>query len=165
MMDTTAAPARERAFRPGMAERVGSGTRTPGWDLGPERRLDDGETLARLLGWFSLALGAAELAAPGRLARWLGMEGSEELLRVYGLRETAKGIGILANRRPARWIRARLAGDLLDLATLSRGLSGGNPRRRNVALAMAAVGGVAVLDAVCAAQLSGRRNRGAGREG
>ena len=29
------------------------------------------------LGYFSIALGLVEVAAPGRLARWLGLEGSK----------------------------------------------------------------------------------------
>ena len=33
------------------------------------------DALARGLGWFSITLGVAEVTAPGRLARVLGMEG------------------------------------------------------------------------------------------
>lgn len=157
MSDTMAAAAAERAFRPAMAERLGTGRVTPGWDLATERRIDDGETLADAIGWFSIALGAAEIAAPGRLARWLGMEGSENLLRLYGLREIGKGVAILSNRRPAGWMWARVAGDFLDLATLAAGLTPDNPKRGNVATAMAAVAGVTVLDLVCARRLGGGR--------
>jgi hypothetical protein len=159
MQTTLDGAARRRAFRPEMAGRVGTARLRPGWDLATERRIDDGETLANGIGWFSLALGAAELAAPGRLAEWLGMEGSENLLRLYGLREVAKGVGILANRRPSGWMWARLAGDVLDLATLAPGLRAENPKRGNVALAMAAVAGVTVLDVLAARQLSGPRVR------
>lgn len=159
MQTTLDGAARSRAFRPEMAGRVGTARRRPGWDLATERRIDDGETLANGIGWFSLALGAAELAAPGRLAEWLGMEGTEPVLRLYGVREIGKGVGILSNRRPAGWMWARVAGDFLDLATLAPGLRAENAKRGNVALAMAAVAGVTVLDVICARQLSGPRVR------
>ena len=44
-----------------------------------------------------IALGLMEVAAPRALARFLGMEGSEALIRGYGLREIATGVGILAS--------------------------------------------------------------------
>lgn len=154
MIDTMDRPAPSRAFRPEMAGRLGTGTTTPGWDLATEQRIDDGELLANGIGWFSIALGAAEIAAPGRLSRWLGMEGSENLLRLYGLREIGKGVGILSNRRPTGWLWARIAGDFLDIATLAPGLRADNPKRGNVVTALAAVAGVTVLDVLCARQLS-----------
>jgi hypothetical protein len=97
--------------------------------------------LAYGLGWFSIGLGLAELLAPGRLAHAIGMEGSESVLQAYGLREIGTGIAILASDNPAPWIWARVAGDALDLATLATGLSGDNPRRENVGIAMGAVEG------------------------
>lgn len=148
-LDATRAP----AFRPEMAPRLGTGTRRPGWDRGPERRIDDGQTLAGMIGWFSIALGAAELAAPGRIARWLGMEEQRPLLRLYGAREVTKGVGILSRRRPVGWMWGRVAGDALDLATLATGLRPANRRRRNVLLAMGAVAGVTALDLLCLKQL------------
>ena len=111
-------------------------------------------TLARGLGWFSLALGAAEMIAPRALARWLGMEGSEPMLRAYGMREVATGVGILASEQPAAWMWGRALGDLLDLATLSRGINTSNGRNANVGLAIAAVAGVLVVDVACAQSLS-----------
>jgi hypothetical protein len=143
-----------RAFRPEMADQVGAGTRTPGWDLATERRIDDGKSLAKGLGWFSIGLGLAEVVAPGKLARWLGMEGSEQLLRVYGFREIATGVGILSRREPTEWVWGRVAGDFLDLATLAPGLAHDNPNRKNVVTAMAAVAGVTVLDVLAGKQLS-----------
>jgi hypothetical protein len=143
-----------RAFRPEMADRVGADTRTPGWDLATERRIDDGKTLAKGLGWFSLGLGLAEVVAPGKLARWLGMEGSEPLLRAYGVREIGTGLGILSRREPTEWVWGRVAGDFLDLATLVPGLDHDNPNRKNVVIAMAAVAGVTVLDVLAGKQLS-----------
>jgi hypothetical protein len=111
-------------------------------------------TLARGLGWFSLALGAAEMIAPRALARWLGMEGSEPMLRAYGMREVATGVGILASEQPAAWIWGRAIGDVLDLATLSKGLDTSNTRNANVGLAITAVAGVLALDVACAQSLT-----------
>ena len=45
-------------------------------------------------------------------------------------------------------------GDLLDLATLSKGLNTSNGRNANVGLAIAAVAGVLVVDVACAQSLS-----------
>lgn len=110
--------------------------------------------LARGLGWFSIGLGAAEVFAPRMLTRALGMEGREGLVRAYGMREIMAGVGILAARNPAPWVWSRVAGDALDLATLTSGLAGENPRKDNVGLAMAAVAGITALDVVCAQALT-----------
>jgi hypothetical protein len=120
------------------------------------RRQPDASTgaLARGLGWFSIALGVAEVLAPRALARTLGMDGSEALLRAYGLREIATGVGILAARDPAPWIWGRVGGDALDIATLATGLNDDNPQKQNVGLALAAVAGVTLLDVACVQALS-----------
>jgi hypothetical protein len=112
------------------------------------------DTLARGLGVFSIALGVAEVIAPRALARALGMDGHETLIRAYGLREIASGIGILAAEDPTPWMWGRVAGDALDVATLMPGLDRDNPQRGNVALALAAVGGVTALDIYCSQTLS-----------
>jgi hypothetical protein len=152
-MQSTLEPTRPQSFRPELADRLGTGLDTPGWDAGTERRIDDGRTLARNIGWFSIALGVAEVAAPDRIGGYLGMEDREGLIRAYGVREIAKGLGILSGRRPEGWMWGRVAGDALDLATLAVGLRD-NPRRGNVLKAMGAVAGVTALDVVCARQLN-----------
>ena len=148
-----APPRRAAAFTPDQAPYLGTGTRQPGWDLDTERRVDDGQSLANFLGWFSIGLGAAELLAPDALERFLGVDDRERLIQAYGVREIGKGIGILTNRRPAGWMWGRVAGDVLDLATLATALTPDNPRKRNVLLAMGAVAGVMALDVICARQL------------
>src|SRR5690349_6765686 len=90
---------------------------------------DSVDRLARGLGWFSLALGAAEILAPRRLAAALNMPERAGLLSAYGVREIVSGIGILASEDPRPWIAARVAGDALDIATLGAGLFGNNGRR------------------------------------
>jgi hypothetical protein len=147
--------ARDRAFHgSGMQNSIGRSA-TPGWDLGPERRIDDGETLASMIGWFSLGLGALEIFATEEVCEFLGMEDQATLVRLYGVREIAKGLGILSQRRPRGWMYARIAGDVLDLATLAMNLES-NRKRSNVAFAMGAVAGVMALDILCARQLSKR---------
>jgi hypothetical protein len=155
-MARTLEDTRARAFRPEMADSVGSATETPGWNLDTERRTADGKVLAKALGWFSVGLGLYQLLAPRHLARTLGMEDQTALIQAYGVREIATGAGILAKRRPVEFVWGRVAGDALDLATLAPGLSGDNPKRGNVAIAMGAVAGVALLDVLCASELSRR---------
>jgi hypothetical protein len=77
------------------------------------------DSVARGLGWFSIGLGLAEILMPRAMARGLGMQGREQLLFVYGLREIATGIGLLASSRRTPWMWGRVAGDALDMATLA----------------------------------------------
>lgn len=124
-----------------------------------------GERLARGLGWFSLALGMAQIAAPAGMARLIGVPDGEENLaamRAVGVREIASGIGILATRRPARadWVWARVGGDAIDLALLGRAWASDRSDAERVAAATAAVAGVMALDLLCGRRLDdpdGRR--------
>ncbi len=118
--------------------------------IGPSR--GSAGRMAGGLGWFSIGLGLLELAAARPLARGLGMPGQENLIRAYGLREIATGVGILvsADRRP--WIAGRIAGDALDVATLLA-----NARRNSnpggLLTGLISVLGVTVFDLVCAEAL------------
>jgi hypothetical protein len=114
-------------------------------------------TSARALGWFSIGLGIAEFLMPRTLARVLGMEGREGLLRAYGVREIATGIGILNASDPAPWIWGRVAGDALDIATLGKGFVGSD-RKGSVAVALGAVAGVTFAD-IATGQILGEINR------
>jgi hypothetical protein len=115
---------------------------------------DTARSLARGLGWFSIALGVAEVVAPHSLARWLGMRNSEPVLQTYGLREIGTGIGILASENPTNWVWSRVAGDGLDVATLAAGLNRRESNKSSIGIALAAVAGVAALDVLCAQSLS-----------
>jgi len=114
--------------------------------------------IAAGLGWFSLGVGAAELLFARRIARFLGLRGSDTMLRLYGLREIGSGIGILASpSNPAPWLWVRAAGDVMDLAALGNALGQrGNKRGRTIA-AIANVAAAAALDTLCAQRLSARR--------
>jgi uncharacterized membrane protein len=116
-----------------------------------------GDRLATGLGWFSIGLGAAEVFAPSKLARLIGVESGRRgnsVLRLYGLREIAAGAGILTGRRPAGWLWARVAGDAVDLASLGSALKAKDASRGRVGVASAAVIGVTALDLICAQNLS-----------
>lgn len=114
--------------------------------------------MARGLGWFSVALGVAELIAPRGVTRVLGLRGREDLVRAYGLREIGTGIGILTSKDPAPWIWGRVGGDALDLATVAGGL--GSRQNGNVLLTLLALGGVTALDVTCGRQLGRDRETG-----
>ena len=113
--------------------------------------LKTAHSVARGLGWFSIGLGLAEILAPRALTRGLGMEGNEQIVRAYGVREIATGIGILSSTHPVPWIWGRVGGDALDIATLATGLQQDNLKKENVELALVAVAGVTALDVVCGA--------------
>lgn len=108
--------------------------------------------LSRGLGWFSIALGLGELFVTKRLARFLGTEDKTGLLRLYGTRELGAGLALLASppRERRTWLWSRVAGDVVDLATLGWAFAR-NPRaRRNLAFATTSVLGVTALDVGCA---------------
>lgn len=119
-----------------------------------------GGTLSRLLGYFSIGLGLAEVLAPRAMAQLTGVD-RQGMLRAYGLREIISGIGILSNTRPAGWLWSRVAGDALDLLTLSNSFSMADAQKRKRALAsFLAVAGVTALDMFCANCPSMRRTDG-----
>jgi uncharacterized membrane protein len=110
-------------------------------------RVRDKDPLAEFLGWFSLGLGAAEIAAPRALCRLVGANDdglAPVVMRVMGARELASGTGILVRPRPTTWLWSRVAGDALDLSLLA--LTAARHRRVRTALAIANVVAVAIPD-------------------
>jgi hypothetical protein len=118
--------------------------------------LDD---VARGLGWFSVALGLAEMLAPGQVARTIGLGRKRKLFRLYGIRETAVGIGLLLSGERAPWLLARVGGDMLDIVTLRRALRRPNPRLGVARSAMASVLLITALDVLSGVLLSMERRR------
>ena len=114
----------------------------------------DAERLAKLLGWFSVGLGMAEIVAPGRVADLIGARKNGNLVRSLGAREVANGLAILNQPRTAAWVWARVGGDLVDLALLAAALKSRRSRRKRLIAAAAAVGGVTALDVLCSHRLS-----------
>jgi uncharacterized membrane protein len=120
-------------------------------------RNEELDRLASALGWFSVGLGAAELFTPGIVSRAIGVRnriGARALLRTYGARELAAGLGILTQRQPAAWLWARVAGDMLDIATLGLALSSERTSKPRLIAATAAVAGVTALDLYCGREMA-----------
>lgn len=115
------------------------------------------QKLALGLGWFSVGLGLWELLAPGSLARTIGVEdesGNRKLLRFYGMRELAAGVGILSQPHTSGWLWARVAGDALDMASLGKSLASGNSDKGKLTTAALAVAGVTALDVYCGRRMT-----------
>jgi uncharacterized membrane protein len=122
-----------------------------GGDPAPEGKL------ARFLGWFSLVLGGAQVAAPGFVARLIGIRDdsrSRGWMRVVGVRELLAAAGILSRRRPIGWVSARVAGDAMDLALLGAAFATKRERTGGLAVATGAVAGIAIADTLDAIALS-----------
>lgn len=121
----------------------------------------DEQKIAEGLGWFSIALGAAELLNPCALNDALGVRDhikGDRVARAYGMREIASGVGILSQKDPqsrAFWMWSRVAGDLIDLATLASIATTTN-KRGFTAMSIASVVGVTALDYYVATRLTER---------
>jgi uncharacterized membrane protein len=115
------------------------------------------DEIARGLGWLSVGLGLAQILAPRAVCRIAGVPQVPTFTRLCGFRELACGIGILTQRDPAPWLKARIAGDAMDLACLAAAAPVSRTRGARLSVAAAAVGGVTALDVYCSREHSGRR--------
>ena len=95
-------------------------------------RSSDTERIATALGWLSIGLGLAQLLAPRRVSRAIGVEQRPRLMRTLGVREIASGVGILSRRRTDNWLWTRVAGDAIDLALLGAAARAPGAGRRRV---------------------------------
>jgi len=105
------------------------------------------KALARGLGIFSIAIGVAELIAPRWIAGLAGARVSPTMIRAFGVREIATGVGLLMAAKRAPWLWGRVAGDTLDLACV-----------RSPA-AIGALAGVTALDIAAATAATRNENR------
>ncbi len=112
--------------------------------------------LAEGLGWFSVGLGLAEVAAPRALGQLIGVDGGRgrTLLRAVGAREIASGLGILSGRRRSAWMWSRVLGNAMDLALLGAAMSAGRNHRSRLNATTLAVVGVTAVDVLAAARVS-----------
>jgi fatty-acid peroxygenase len=122
-----------------------------------------GRQLARALGWLSLGLGVAQVIAPRRVGKLIGVREHTGVLRTLGGREMATGIGLLAAPRSAaalsKWMWARVGGDVLDLVLLGAALRndkgwGQRDRRKRMLIAFGALAPVVAADLLCARHLT-----------
>jgi uncharacterized membrane protein len=115
------------------------------------------QQLANGLGWFSIGLGLAEIATPKLVANLIGVTNerkTRKVLRFYGARELAAGLGILSQSNPSGWLWARVAGDVVDISSLCKAMTTDhNDRGKGIATAAALIG-VTFADIYCANQLS-----------
>jgi uncharacterized membrane protein len=133
------------------------------WD---GRNSHTSERLATGLGWFSIGLGLAEAVAPGSMARLIGVRNDDKtrgVLQAFGVREVASGIAILQSSRDPQWLWARVGGDAMDMAALTRALDDGRSDRNRLLMSMAAVAGAAAADVYCAMALSREQRQPAAR--
>jgi uncharacterized membrane protein len=107
------------------------------------------EKLAINLGWFSIGLGVAELLFPGTLCRLVGVKPRRFLTRLLGAREIASGIGLLNQPAKGPWLKARVAGDAMDLSLLALAATSDKSKKGKLALAFASVAGVTAVDFLC----------------
>jgi hypothetical protein len=105
------------------------------------------------LGWFSLALGATEIAAAPQLCHMLGIEGSESTFRTLGAREIATGAAVLASKKKRGPIWGRVIGDVIDAAVLGSAFRKPASKRGPLIGAIAFVAVAGVVDYLCAKAL------------
>ena len=119
----------------------------------------NGEKLARGLGWFSLALGLAEVFMPERVQKIAGIRTNRtSVIRAMGFRELGHAFLILFAGKPKAGVWSRVAGDALDLSGLGAAFASPCHEHDRVALATAQVAGVTALDLLAATQLSRQGN-------
>ena len=154
MYDTDSPPIRPQASldppRSTSRHRISSKS-TEMWRQRPLRDTEP-QQLARALGWFSIGLGLAELLAPRAVSRLYGGSGRHTtLIRLAGMREIAAGVTIFGGgRRPVSGLWARVAGDVLDLATLGAAAASRRTNRKALAFATANVVGITPRSICCA---------------
>src|SRR3954453_12570930 len=111
----------------------------------------DYKKLGLSLGAFSIGLGLLEVAAPGRLARWLGVDrkAAKTVIALFGARELVAGGMLLRGPAVSTNVWNRVIGDGMGLGAL--GLSPtASKRRPAVAGALGFVAGATLLDALTA---------------
>jgi hypothetical protein len=144
-----------------MLSKISDATRSPGdpkvLDTGPSS-LKPADRFGRALGWFSIGLGMTELLAAPRLTRALGVEGRENFVRAMGARELLHGVLCLStNNDVGAW--TRVGGDMLDLTALAAAYRDDNPKKGNVAVAIAAVIGCTITDLAAAQSIRSLHSR------
>jgi uncharacterized membrane protein len=109
--------------------------------------------LSRGLGWFSIALGTAELVMPKKLAALIGVDphgAGPAVMRAMGVREIGAGVACLLSPHKPLPLWARVAGDLVDLGLLGLATGGKRADGVRIAIAAGAVAGVMALDVIAA---------------
>jgi hypothetical protein len=122
---------------------------------GRSRSLHD--QMAKGLGYFSIALGIAELAMPRVLRRVAGIDAPDALVRGYGVREIATGAALLATHDATPWVWGRVAGDVLDIATVALAPPDWRGGKEKKPWALGALLAVAAIDLACGTLLNSEK--------
>ncbi|MEO3776703.1 SRPBCC family protein [Micromonospora sp. B11E3] len=143
-----------------MSRRSTIGVRSVTDALGIEREAQSrrSQGLARFLGWFSLGLGVATLAARPRVSRLCGVDDSrpaQAVLQAAGLRELGHAAVLLIPRRTGWGAWTRVAGDVVDLAASTTAMRNRRGDRRNrLMYATWALAGITAVDLYAAIQVT-----------
>ena len=105
----------------------------------------DEHGLARTLGWVSIGIGLAAVAAPGPLMKAIGLGDRTNLGRLIGARDLVLGTGLLRAQNTAAWCRARGIADALDVALIIGGAASGVFRRDRAPIGVASGAGFSAL--------------------
>ena len=117
--------------------------------------MENSKAIGLGLGVFSIGLGLAEIAAPGRISRFLGLEGSKaarNTLIAFGAREMLAGAMLLRGPAVSTNVWNRVIGDAIDAGALGLAATRSN-RKAAIAGAFAFVGGAMVADWLAARAL------------
>src|SRR5690349_11483344 len=134
-----------------------------------QARQDEVQRRGRELGWMSLGLGVAQLAAPDTVRRISGVDDSatsRTLVPLVGVRELVHAAGLLTSRRKGVWAWTRVMGDAMDLTSLGMAIAhrGGRRRRRLIAVT-GAIAGITALDLLTAVRATRAQGSGSARKG
>ena len=105
----------------------------------------DERGLARMLGWVSIGIGLAAVAAPGPLMKAIGLGDRPNLGRFLGWRDLVLGTGLLRGQNTAAWCRARGIADAQDVALIIGGAATGAFRRDRAPIGVASGAGFSAL--------------------
>jgi uncharacterized membrane protein len=100
--------------------------------------------VTQALGWISVGVGVAKIAAPRWFSGAIGTKPRPTTTRLMGAGSLIAGMGILSNPRPSGWLWARAGGNALAMACLAQSNNG------RASAALGAVAGTTVLDVLCA---------------
>jgi len=102
------------------------------------------------MGWFSLGLGTLQLLGPDAINRLCGLPVGgvrRTTQRTIGVRELLAAGGLLTQSNRSAWMKARVAGDIADIALLTKSLRSSTHRTRT-GLGIAALVGVTAVDVI-----------------
>ena len=117
----------------------------------------DEHGLVRALGWVSIGVGLAAVAAPGPLMKALGLGDRPNLGRFLGVRDLVLGTGLLlGGQSTAGWCRVRGIADALDVALILGGAATGAFRRDRALIGVASGAGFSALSFWLARRLEQR---------